>query len=202
MRRLPIIGVLGSGSPIGPARIALARAVGVMVARLGAHLLTGAGYGVMAAAAEAFVAVEGRRGLSIGVVPRDPAGPLDQPKLADDGTPYPNPFVEIPIYTALPARAEDRLSPSRNHVNVLSSDAIVALPGAAGTSNELALAGLYCGEAARPPAQRKTVLLGPAEEFPPDMCALFVHARTLADAERHVARVLAARGFAVLEGST
>jgi predicted Rossmann-fold nucleotide-binding protein len=201
MRRLPIIAVFGSGSPIGPARIALARAAGVMVARLGAHLLTGAGYGVMAAAAEAFVAVEGRRGLSIGVVPRDPAGALDQPKRADDGTPYPNPFVEIPIYTGLPARAEDWLSPSRNHVNVLSSDAIVALPGAAGTNNELALAGLYCGDAARPPELRKTLLLGPAEEFPRDMRALFVHAATPAEAERHVARVLAARGFALLEGS-
>jgi predicted Rossmann-fold nucleotide-binding protein len=203
LHRLPIIGVFGSGSPITPARTALARAAGALVARLGAHLLTGAGYGVMAAAAEGFVAVEGRRGFSLGMVPRDPAGALDQPKRADDGTPYPNPFVEIAVFTALPARSDRnwRVSPSRNHVNVLTSDAILALPGAVGTSNELELAAFYRGEALRRPEECRTVLLGPAEEFSPEACARFVHAATLADAERHLARVLAARGFAMVETS-
>jgi hypothetical protein len=49
-----------------------------LVARLGAHLLTGAGFGVMAAAAEGFVGTEQRAGFSIGIVPRHPAGPLER----------------------------------------------------------------------------------------------------------------------------
>ena len=56
-----------------------------MVARLGAHLLTGGGYGVMAAAAQGFVAVADRAGLSIGIVPRRSDGPLDSRNRDPDG---------------------------------------------------------------------------------------------------------------------
>ncbi len=199
LRKLPIVAVLGSGSPIASARVTLAREVGALVARLGAHLLTGAGFGVMAAAAEGFVSVADRRGFSLGIVPRDPAGSFDTPKHADDGTLYPNPFVEIAVRTPLPSHAEEwRVEPSRNHVNVLTADAIVALPGAEGTCNELDMAVLYRGEAARPPAERKTVLLGPAEQFPAEIRSEFVHAPDVGAARQHLARVLAAGGFPTL----
>ena len=138
LRKLPIIAVFGQGTPLKPDRIDLARSVGSLVARLGAHLLTGAGYGVMAAVAEGFVGIAGRAGFSIGIVPRDPEGPLDRPNRDLDGRLYPNPFVEIAIHTPLPPRVADWHNvPARNHVNVLSADGIIALPGGAGTDNEI-----------------------------------------------------------------
>ena len=54
---------------------------------------------------------------------------------------YPNPWVEIAIGTHL-----DRLGQrggderSRNHVNVISSDVLIFLPGSAGTASEAKLA--------------------------------------------------------------
>jgi uncharacterized protein (TIGR00725 family) len=191
LKKLPIIGVLGSGSPIAPERAALARAVGAMVARLGAHLLTGAGYGVMAAAAEGFCAVDGRAGFSIGMVPRDPAGAIDAPNHDPDGRSYPNPFVEIAVFTALPPRVADwRNAPSRNHVNVLTAHALVALPGAVGTTNELAMAAELGVPAGATAGQRRTVLIGPREEFPPPAHTAFIHAASPEEAERHLIRIL------------
>ncbi len=191
LRKLPIIGVLGSGSPISPERAALARAVGAMVARLDAHLLTGAGYGVMEAAAEGFVAVEQRRGLSIGIVPRDPTGPINAPNRTPEGRPYPNPFVEVAVFTPLPPRVLDwRHAPCRNHVNVLTSHALVALPGADGTRNELEMAAEFgpgC-EAARETCG--IILIGPREEFPAQAAAAFFHADSIEEAEGRLALFL------------
>lgn len=197
LRKLPIIAVFGQGSAIGAERTELARATGAMVAKLGAHLLTGGGYGVMAAAAEGFVAVDGRSGFSIGVVPRDPDGPFDRPNRREADRPYPNPFVEIAVMTPLSPRVQDwRTMPGRNHINVLTADAVVSLPGSAGTRNELDMAAEYRGERERPARQRHTVLLGPADEFTEEHRAMFVHAATLAEAERHLRGVLAAHGLA------
>jgi predicted Rossmann-fold nucleotide-binding protein len=202
LRRLPIVGVFGRGAPIDAERVALARAVGAMVARLGAHLLTGGGYGVMAAAAEGFVAVAPRAGLSIGIVACDPHGPFDRPDHAEDGSPYPNPFVEVAVFTPLPTQVEDwRRSPNRNHVNVLTAHAIIALPGSAGTRNEVEMAAHYRDESSRTRAERRVVLVGPAEEFPGDLRDMFEHAPTVGDARGHLARVLAERGFSA-EGPT
>lgn len=198
VHRLPVVAVLGSGSPLPPERIALARAVGAMVAGLGAHLLTGAGFGVMVAAAEGFVAAPARRGLSLGMVPRDPAGDLDTPLHTPDGIAYPNPLVELAIFTALPPRIEDwTAAPSRNHVNVLSADAVVGLAGSVGTRNELAIAARFRGEADRPPAARRTVLLGPAEDFPDEARAAFVRVDTIAAAAERLAGILRRDGFSV-----
>ncbi len=200
--RLPIVAVLGQGSPIAPKREKLAREAGALVARLGAHLLTGAGFGVMAAAAEGFAAVDGRAGFSIGIVPRHPDGPLDRPNEDSDGRLYPNPFVEIAIMTPLPPRAEDwRHSPARNHVNVFTADAFIALPGDIGTRNELDMAVAYRGEAERPRGERRTILFGPPEQFSQTHRDLFVHAATLEEAERHLRRVLAACGFTLASGA-
>jgi len=190
LRKLPIVAVFGQGSRLAPERAELARAVGAMVARLNAHLLTGGGYGVMAAVAEGFVAVEARVGYSVGIVPRGQDEPFDVPNRDPEGRLYPNPFVEIAVMTPLPPRAGDwRHVPARNHINVFTPHAIVALPGGAGTHNELAMAAAYRGD------QRRTLLVGPAEEFTPEHRALFLRAASLAAAERHLSDILRGAGF-------
>lgn len=195
-QKLPVVAVLGSGSPLPPERAVLARSVGCMVAQLGAHLLTGAGFGVMEAAAEGFVTTPDRRGLSLGMVPRDPDGAIDAPNRMPDGTLYPNAHVEIAVFTALPPRVEDWLDhPSRNHVNVLTADALVALPGAVGTRNELAIAERFRGEQDRPPDARRTVLVGPPDAFPDDVRAAFRRFETAAAAVPHLVRILRRDGF-------
>jgi hypothetical protein len=53
-------------------------------------------------------------------------------------------WVELAIYTHLPHSGSDgTLHTSRNHLNVLSADAIVALPGREGTESEVWLATQY-----------------------------------------------------------
>jgi uncharacterized protein (TIGR00725 family) len=191
LRKLPIVGVFGQGSAISQERTELARMAGAMVARLGVHLLTGGGYGVMLAAAEGFTAVEPRAGLSIGIIPRHHTGGFDTFNCDAEGRTYPNPFVEIAIRTPLPSRTDDwRNVPARNHINVLTADAIIALPGQVGTRNELDMAAAYAGEAQRPRDQRRTILLGPSEDFAPEHRALFLHAADVAAAERHVRAIL------------
>jgi predicted Rossmann-fold nucleotide-binding protein len=120
------------------------------VAALGADLLTGGGRGVMEAVSRAFYEASPRNGLVIGVIPGeiDPLQALEQREAtAVDYRPpegYPNPWVEVAIYTHLPdSGPEGTLGTSRNHINVLSADAIVALPGEAGTESEMWLAVQY-----------------------------------------------------------
>ena len=132
--RLPIVGVMGSGSQPHRERASL---LGHWLALEGVHLLTGGGGGVMAAVSQAFYETSDRRGLVIGIIPCEEGS--DRPKSG-----YPNPWVEIPIFTHLPLsgiRGKERLS--RNHINVLSSDIIIALPGSAGTGSEVVLALSY-----------------------------------------------------------
>jgi hypothetical protein len=144
--------------------------------------------------------VQGRAGFSIGIVPRASDGPLERPNRDPDGRAYPNAFVEIPIFTALPPRVEDwRIIPARNHVNVLSADAAVALPGNSGTRNELDMTAFYREDAARERTQRRTVLLGPLEAFAPEHRAFFPQVETLEGARAHLVRVLAAQGFKLAE---
>jgi uncharacterized protein (TIGR00725 family) len=116
-----------------------ARVVGRWIARQGYHLLTGAGEGVMRAVSQAFVEADGRVGCVIGIVPAVVDDPSQPPAPG-----YPNPWVEIPIYTHLgvghPAGDEPT---SRNHVNVLTSSAIILLPGGEGTRSEARLALRY-----------------------------------------------------------
>ncbi|MEJ2133504.1 MAG: molybdenum cofactor carrier protein [Gammaproteobacteria bacterium] len=132
--RLPVIGVMGSGEE--PHRD-LASVLGRWLAGQGVHLLTGGGGGVMAAVSEAFASVVDRKGLVIGVLPA-----ADDEVSAPAG--YPNPYVEIVLRTHLAARGEDGADfDSRNHINVLSSDALVLLPGGAGTRSEALLAQRY-----------------------------------------------------------
>jgi uncharacterized protein (TIGR00725 family) len=133
--RLPIVGVMGSSEQGYPAR---AWALGTWLATEGVHLLNGGGSGVMAAVSEAFHSVADRKGVVVGILPAASAGGL--PSRAD----YPNPWVEIVIRTHLPLLGEHGTEPlSRNHINVLSSDVIVALPGGPGTLSEVELARRY-----------------------------------------------------------
>ncbi|HEU4997114.1 MAG TPA: hypothetical protein VFT29_19995 [Gemmatimonadaceae bacterium] len=127
------VGVMGSGTH---SHDALAREIGVMLARRGVNLLTGGGPGVMASVSRAYVDVPRARGTCIGIIPCFSETERTRPK---DG--YPNPFVELAIYTHLPysgLRGKDDLS--RNHINVLTSDAVIALPGEQGTAAEVSLA--------------------------------------------------------------
>src|SRR5215471_20746946 len=127
------VGVMGSGTDD------LARIVGEMLADLGVNLLTGGGRGVMTSVSRAFTRHPDRRGVCIGIIPCASESDRGSPK---DG--YPNEFVELAIYTHLPySGAQGAQDLSRNHINVLSSAAIIALPGEAGTASEVALAVRY-----------------------------------------------------------
>jgi len=82
----------------------------------------------------------GSTALAIGIVPGDIAANGDYTTKRG----YPNRWVELAIYTHLPRSGEDGKDVlSRNHINVLSADAIVALPGGPGTQSEIALAQQY-----------------------------------------------------------
>lgn len=133
MRR-KIIGVMGSGTEAwSEFTVPLAQ----WIARQDYHLLTGGGSGVMGCASEAFCQIEDRKGLCIGIIPSDSHpeyGYVPQPD-------YPNPWVELSILSPLGKfTGTDHQQLSRNHINVLSSDVIVALPGSQGTRNEVELA--------------------------------------------------------------
>ena len=129
LNRLPIVGVMGAGAHTHEE---LAVPLGRRLARLGVHLLTGGGTGVMTSVARAFAEVEDRAGLVIGVLPlAEAVGDPDAP------AEYPNPWVEVPIRTHMGKLGADPFS--RNHINVLTSDVVVALPGSSGTASEVAL---------------------------------------------------------------
>lgn len=133
VERRPVVGVMGSGREPHRER---ASAIGRWLAGRGVHLLTGGGGGAMEAVSEAFARQPGRAGRVLGVLPSTPGDVLCRPPPG-----YPNRWVEIPIHTHLPrtgTRGAEALS--RNHVNVLSSDVLIALPGGAGTASEVRLA--------------------------------------------------------------
>ena len=134
-RRRPVIGVMGSAVERHDTQ---AGAVGTWIARQGFHLLTGGGEGVMAAVSEAFAAVPDRRGLAIGVQPNAEDHPQCSPPAG-----YPNRWVELAIRTHLPLSRDGTAPLSRNHINVLTADVVIALPGGPGTFSEVRLAVRY-----------------------------------------------------------
>ncbi|MEM8674830.1 MAG: DNA-binding protein [Cyanobacteria bacterium P01_G01_bin.67] len=129
-----VVGIMGSGQePWQEFSIPLAQ----WIARQNYHLLTGGGSGVMAAAAAAFCQVEGRSGICIGIIPTE----LNEQEHYIPLNGYPNPWVELSITT--PLTRFNRHNPNqivRNHICILTSDVIIALPGADGTKNEVNLA--------------------------------------------------------------
>ncbi len=137
-RRLKIVGVVGSGSRRYPE---LSNFVGKAVAKSGCHLLTGGGGGVMEEASKAFCEISPREGICIGILRGD-----TYPESGNIGTrlfhtpSYINDWVELPIHTHLPLSGRrGREQGSRNHINVLSPDVLVALPGGNGTYSEVTL---------------------------------------------------------------
>jgi predicted Rossmann-fold nucleotide-binding protein len=145
MRRR-VVAVIGSGTIPDPACVE----IGQLIAALGVDLLTGGGRGVMEAVSRAFFEVSPRAGVVVGIIPAtvDPIDVLERRERAPvtyrPPAGYPNPWVELAIKTHLPDTGEHgTLRSSRNHINVLSADAIVALPGEAGTESEMWLAVQY-----------------------------------------------------------
>ena len=135
--RLPIVGVMGSGREPSADRD---QPLGAWLAEIGVNLLTGGGSGIMNEVSRAFASCANREGKVIGVVP----GTVEQnySYVVPDG--YPNRWVEIVIFTHLPySGRRGTTDQSRNHINILSSDVIVFLPGSAGTSSEARLALRY-----------------------------------------------------------
>ena len=134
--RLPVVGVLGSGSIAHQER---AQTLGCWLAGQGVHLLTGGGGGVMSAVSRAFSEVPTRRGLVIGIIPGATQWETSEPRQG-----YPNPWVEMAVFTHLQMSGRDGMDPmSRNHINVLSANVLLALPGGAGTASEVSLALRY-----------------------------------------------------------
>ncbi len=119
MRRRPRIGVMGPSACPGRA-LELARRIGTLIAEAGAILVCGGGAGVMEAAARG---AREAGGMTVGILPGASAGEA-------------NPWIDLPIVTDL--------GNARNVINVLTSQAIIAIAGAAGTLSEIALA-LKCG---------------------------------------------------------
>lgn len=168
------IGVIGSGIE---SHEEMASEVGKLLAEAGVNLLTGGGRGVMASVSRAFTESSRRRGICIGVIP---SASFDQPGVTKPG--YPNPFVELAIYTHLPLSGErGRELGSRNHVNVLSSAGVIALPGSNGTLSEVSLALEYGKPIIAyskdlrafdefPSAVRRTSALDAVEVFVNDIC--------------------------------
>ena len=149
INRRPIVGVMGSHEDSWDA---FAAPVGELLARRGYNLLTGAGGGVMTAVAKAFTEVEEREGLAIGILPA-----VDYKGQKLDKEEYPNPYIEIPMITPLSSKAQSDAMPfSRNLVNVMTSKALIILPGSHGTKNEVSLALMY---------DKPLIMFGPDEGF-------------------------------------
>ena len=159
MQRKPVVGVMGSGSAADPV---LVEPIARLLARRGVSLLTGGGGGTMAAVCKAFAeAGAAERGQIIAVLPGVPAeansggeggwagregggggafvaGPTEAPPG------YPNEWSELVIQTHLPTSGASGTDiTSRNHINILSSDVVLALPGGPGTLSEVELAVIY-----------------------------------------------------------
>lgn len=167
--RKPIIGVMGSHEEPWEE---YARPVGQLLAKRGYNLLTGAGAGVMTEVAKAYTETPERKGLTIGILPA-----VDYKGQKLDKEEYPNPYIEVPMITPLSAKAQSDAMPySRNLVNVMTSKALIILPGAHGTRNEVSLALLY---------NKPVVMFGPEEAF-----ASFPEDPLRADDIKHVEQFL------------
>lgn len=156
-----IVGVMGSGQD---SHEELAGPVGKLIAESGCHLLTGGAGGVMASVSRAFCQVEDRAGICLGVI-RSKALPEKKDNRRNYQPSEVNPWVEAPIYTPLDRigeQGEDFLS--RNHINVLTADVLIALPGGAGTLSEIRLRVQY-GRKALVYIQDKTIWGLKGEDF-------------------------------------
>jgi len=149
MNRRPIVGVMGSHEESWDE---YAAPVGRLLAERGFNLLTGAGGGVMTAVAKAYIDVEEREGVSIGILPA-----VDYKGQELDKEEYPNPYIEVPMITPLSQKAQNDVMPfSRNLTNVMTAQALIILPGSHGTKNEVSLALMY---------NKPLIMFGPDDAF-------------------------------------
>lgn len=173
-RRRFVVGVMGSSTD---ACEDLAVPLGRWLASLGVHLLTGGGAGTMTAVSRAFAEVQPRAGLVVGVLPADSVSGVPAARAG-----YPNAFVELAIVTHLPLSGVAGTDPrSRNHINILSSDVVIVLPGSEGTRSEAELAVRYGKPAIAHFGDN------PVDWSPPEGVPL---ARTLADVQAFVRTAL------------
>jgi uncharacterized protein (TIGR00725 family) len=117
MRR-PQVTVIGDSDCAAPI-VALAEAVGDLLARLGVTVVSGGGGGVMEAASRGAARAGG---LCVGILPSE--------RLADA-----NPWCSVVIPTGL--------GHARNAVTVLAGDLVVVIGGSAGTLSEIAFAWIH-----------------------------------------------------------
>lgn len=131
--KYPIVGVMGSHVD---AWHEYAEPLGRMIAQHDYHLLIGAGGGVMTSVAKSFVETPDRDGFCLGLYP---VVSYDGSALSQEE--FPNPYIEVPLIVPLDYKAQhDAVPYSRNLVNIMSSHAIIVLPGDHGTRNEVSLA--------------------------------------------------------------
>jgi uncharacterized protein (TIGR00725 family) len=136
-----------------PRALELGYRVGALVAERGGLLICGGRAGVMEAAARG---AREAGGITIGILPGESASEA-------------NPSIDIPIVTGL--------GNARNAVNVLTSQAIIAIAGSFGTLSEIALA-LKCGtpvvglETWAPVPPGETACAIPSVETPEEAVAL------------------------------
>jgi uncharacterized protein (TIGR00725 family) len=116
--------------------------VGEWIAECGYHLLTGGGGGVMSAVTESFVESVGRLGIAIGVIPGAGTPRGSGIEYKPKGSAYPNHFLDVAVFTHLLGEDPEG-EHSRNHINVLSADLVIGLPGGSGTHAEIQLAKKY-----------------------------------------------------------
>ena len=117
MGPMVVIGVVGGSDHVSSRALEQAKELGALIAKENWVLLTGGrNLGVMDWSSRG---AKEAGGLTIGILP-------DEKPFATSG------YVDIPIYTGL--------GEARNVINVLSSDVVVACPGASGTISEVALA--------------------------------------------------------------
>lgn len=115
LRECRRIGVMGPA--VCDAHVAAqAREVGERIARAGAILICGGRGGAMEAAAEG---AHNAGGVTVGILPGT--------DLRDA-----NPYIDIPIVTGI--------GDARNTINILTSEAVIAIHGGYGTLSEIALA--------------------------------------------------------------
>ena len=116
VERKPVVGVMG-GSSVGEDVCAMAEQLGALIARRGWVLLNGGrNKGVMAASARG---AKKAGGTVIGILP-------------DRSAAKASPDLDFAIITGM--------GDARNAINVLSSDVVIACPGALGTLSEITLA--------------------------------------------------------------
>ncbi len=149
INRRPIIGVMGSHENSWEE---YANPVGELLAERGFNMLTGCGEGVMTSVSKAFYEYPDREGVVIGI---RPAVDYKGEQLSKEM--FPNEYIDIPIITPLSSKAQSDAMPfSRNLVNVMTSKALIILPGSHGTQNEVSLGIHY---------EKPMILFGPDNAF-------------------------------------